>query len=88
MLARARSVVPHLRANIVFDPDTTSPHRRLVQTPLPLLVPVNTGDSLPEYVPIPPEPIGQSRLKRSDVKIEDAPFIPALGLFRYKPIYR
>jgi len=88
ILARARSVVPHLRANIVFDQNTVTPHRRLVQTPLPLLVPVQVNESLPEFVPIPPEPVGQSRLKRSDVKIEDSPFIPALGLYRYKTMYR
>ena len=86
-LARARPVVPHLRANIVFDSDV-SPQRRLVQTPLPLLVPVQPGETLPEFVPIPPEPIGQERLKRSDVKIEDTPFIPLLGIYRYKALFR
>ena len=88
ILARARSVVPHLRANIVFDPNTVTPHRRLIQTPLPLLVPLLPGENLPEFVPIPPEPIGQDRLKRSDVKIDDTPFIPMLGIYRYKEMYR
>ena len=86
-LARARPVVPHLRANIVFDANF-NPQRRLVQTPLPVLVPVKPNQTLPEFVPIPPDPIGQERLKRSDVKIEDTPFIPLLGIYRYKEPFR
>lgn len=86
-LARARSVVPHLRANVVFD-DSVTPKRRLVQTPLPLLIPLRTGESLPEFIPIAPQPMGQERLKRSDIKIEETPFIESLGIYRYKEAFR
>lgn len=83
-LARIRPVRPHLRANILFEHD----ERRLVQTPLPLLVPLYPGETLPEFVPIPPEPIGNNRLRRSDVRIEDEPFIVLLHIHRYQARYR
>ncbi|MDX1605423.1 MAG: hypothetical protein R3202_04470 [Candidatus Competibacterales bacterium] len=84
ILARIRPVCPHLRANILFADDS----RRLVQTPLPLLVPLRPGEDLPEFVPVPPEPTGHSRLRRSDVRIEDEPFLALVQVHRYKPRYR
>ncbi len=83
-LARIRPVRPHLRANIVFEND----ERRLVQTPLPVLIPLHPDEPLPDFVPIPPEPVGSQRLRRSDVRIEDEPFIALLNIHRYKARYR
>ncbi len=86
-LARIRPVCPHLRANIVYD-ESIEPQRRLVQTPLPLLVPLPVGDDLPAFVPVPPEPVGQERLRRSDVRLEDEAFLPSLRIHRYHERYR
>jgi hypothetical protein len=88
MLARVRTVVPHLRANLVFEDGTGGIQRRLMQTPLPLLVPLAPPQPLPEFVPIPAEPVGQIRLRRSDVRIEDEPFLPSIRIHRYKTAYR
>lgn len=87
-LARVRSVCPHLRANIVFATETADVERRLMQAPLPIVVPLTVNQSLPEFVPIPPEPIAGARLKRSDVRIEDEVFLPLLRIHRYKEVYR
>lgn len=89
VLARVRSVCPHLRANIVFEHDDGQVERRLMQAPLPILIAQRSPrDPLPEYVPIPPEPVGARRLKRSDVRIEDDAFLPLIRIHRYKEAYR
>lgn len=86
-LARVRPVCPHLRANVVFDTGGET-ERRLVQTPLPLLVPLQAGEDLPEFVPVPPHPVGADRLRRSDVRLEDEPFLVSLRVYRYRERYR
>ena len=83
ILARVRSVSPHLRANIVFAKPDQPLERRLMQAPLPILIPLADSERLPDFVPIPPEPVGQVRLKRSDVKIDPEPFLPLIRLHRY-----
>lgn len=88
ILARVRSTSPHLRANVVYQNPDDGLERRLVQAPLPILIPLAAGEPLPEFVPIPPEPTGQVRLKRSDVRIEDEPFLPLIRLHRYQQAYR
>lgn len=88
MLARVRSTSPHLRANILLQDDDESLQRSLVQAPLPIMIPLAPGEPLPSFVPIPPEPSGQVRLKRSDVRIEEEPFLPLLRIHRYQPMYR
>jgi hypothetical protein len=87
-LARVRSICPHLRANLVFEGADGSVQRRLMQTPLPLLVPLAPGERLPDFVPIAPEPIGSLRLQRSDVRIEDDVFLPSIRAYRYRARYR
>jgi hypothetical protein len=85
MLARVRSVCPHLRANIVFaDSEGLGVRRRLMQTPLPVLVPLQPGERLPDFVPIAPEPLDTPRLRRTDVRIEDEPFLPSVRIHRYR----
>lgn len=86
-LARVRPVCPHLRANVVFE-DGGENERRLVQTPLPLLVPLRPGEDLPAFVPVAPHPTGTDRLRRSDVRLEDEPFLASLKVYRYRERYR
>lgn len=89
MLARVRSVCPHLRANIVFAaPEGSGVLRRLMQTPLPILLPLQPGEPLPEFVPVAPELLTNPRLRRADVRIEDEPFLPVIRIHRYRPPYR
>lgn len=89
MLARVRSVCPHLRANIVFaTPDASGVQRRLMQTPLPVLVPLRPGERLPDFVPVTPEPLDTPRLRRADVRIEDEPFLPSIRVHRYRSSLR
>lgn len=87
-LARMRRICPHLRANLVFEGADGSVQRRLMQTPLPILVPLAPGEQLPDFVPIAPEPIGSLRLQRSDVRIEDEVFLPSIRAYRYRLRYR
>ncbi|MGF1526352.1 MAG: DNA replication terminus site-binding protein [Candidatus Competibacterales bacterium] len=87
MLARVRRVCPHVRANIVFPADHDPP-RRLIQAPLPLLLPLAPGEPLPEFVPVPVEPTPTPRLQRSDVRLEEEAFLPSVRVHRYRPAYR
>lgn len=89
VLARVRSVCPHLRANLVFAAsDHSGVRRRLMQAPLPILVPLPSGQSLPEFAPVAPEPPVSPRLRRADVRIEDEPFLPSVRIHRYRFPYR
>lgn len=89
MLARVRGVCPHLRANIVFaDHQGTGVRRRLMQVPLPVLIPLRHDERLPEFVPVAPEPVASPRLRRADVRIEDEPFLPSIRIHRYRCVYR
>lgn len=89
-LARVRGVCPHLRANIVFADleQGGGVLRRLMQTPLPILVPLQRGERLPEFVAVTPEPLLNPRLRRADVRIEDEPFLPSIRVYRYREFYR
>jgi len=88
VLARVRRVCPHLRANLVFAGPGGQVNRRLMQTPLPILIPLQAGERLPEFVPIAPEPVGNLRLQRSDVRIEEDVFLPSIRAYRYRERYR
>lgn len=89
MLARVRSVCPHLRANLVFAVNGGSGvRRRLMQTPLPILVPLLLDQPLPEFVPVALEPPVGLRLRRTDVRIEDEPLLPSVRIHRYRLPYR
>lgn len=89
MLARVRGVCPHLRANLVFvAQDGPGARRRLMQAPLPILVPLQAGHPLPDFVPVAPEPPVAPRLRRADVRIEDEPLLPSVRIHRYRSAYR
>ena len=88
VLARVRTVCPHLRANIVFKNRKNTLDRRLIQAPLPIVVPLKRGERLPEFIPIPPALVGNPRLQRSDVRIEDDVFLPTIRIFRYRQAFR
>ena len=88
VLARVRTVCPHLRANVVFESKNSDLERRLIQAPLPIIVPLKPGERLPEFIPIPPTPVGNLRLQRSDVRIEDDVFLPTIRIFRYRQPFR
>ncbi|MBK8183470.1 MAG: hypothetical protein IPK63_11565 [Candidatus Competibacteraceae bacterium] len=90
VLARIRSVCPHLRANLVFPSSdgASAPPRRLMQTPLPVLIALRPGEPLPEFVPVATEPPASLRLRRADVRIEDEPFLPSVRIHRYRASYR
>ncbi len=89
ILARVRSVCPHLRANIVFiDQGKIGVSRRLMQAPLPILVPLLPGEPLPEFVAVAAEPPVSPRLRRADVRIEDKAFLPSIRVHRYRDFCR
>lgn len=89
ILAQVRSVCPHLRANLVFaSGNGLGVRRRLMQTPLPVLVPLRPGQALPDFVPVSSEPPVSPRLRRADVRIEDEPFLPSVRIHRYRLPYR
>jgi hypothetical protein len=88
ILARARSVSPHLRANVVFGANHRGTKRRLMQAPLPIMVPLTPTESLPDFVPVDPKPMAGSRLQRSDVRIEEEMFLPSIRVYRYREPYR
>lgn len=90
MLARVRGVCPHLRANLVFavEEGSSTVQRRLMQAPLPILVPLRRGERLPEFVAVAPDPPTAPRLRRADIRIEDEPFLPSVRIHRYRDPYR
>jgi len=84
VLARVRTVCPHLRANIVFISDNNKLKRRLIQAPIPIAVYLRPGEQLPDFVPVDLEPTGGRRLQRSDMRLEDEAFLPSVRVFRYR----
>lgn len=88
ILARVRTVCPHLRANIVFMNDNNELKRRLIQAPIPIAVHLRAGEPLPDFVPVDSEPTAVRRLQRSDMRLEDEAFLPSLRVFRYREASR
>ena len=79
-LARVQKQAPVLRANAVFADN----QRRSLNVSLPLMFPNEAKKNLPDFN-IPPlqPPSERQRLIRSDVKIEDDPFLPSIRVHRY-----
>lgn len=79
-LARVQNQAPVLRANMVF----TDKKRRSMNVSLPLMFPSEGKRILPTFNLPPVEPPKQrQRLVRSDIKIEDDPFLPSIRVHRY-----
>lgn len=74
-LAIARPVQEHIRANVVFE----NGRRKMINAPLPVVLP---GSVLPKIRPLPEAQ--DSRRRRRDAKLEEAPLIPELHLYAYR----
>ncbi|MFK5893925.1 MAG: hypothetical protein QM504_11955 [Pseudomonadota bacterium] len=77
-LARVKKVVPHLRANITYlEGDVTK--RKMVST---ATVIVSQDEKLPR-IRWPEKDMRNTRLSRSDIKLNPEPIIKALGIYTY-----
>lgn len=97
-LAQVQTQVPIMRANAVW-PVCTGDYtatdgqkltnmqwlRKARNVPLPLLIPMVTGDALPVFSqPSLTPPKKRSRAIRSDILIDDTPLLPSLRIHCYK----
>lgn len=101
-VAQMRVLAPNLVANLVFVDGhetvertrggRTAPARReivrrqLIHVHLPILFPLAPGETLPRHPLAAPEPRAGGRLARADRQIEDEPLLPALRIYRYRPL--
>ncbi len=77
-LVRVKKVAPHLRANITFfEGDLIT--RKIITTPT---VVISQDTSLPR-IRWPDKEMKNTRLTRSDVKLNPVPIIKALGIYTY-----
>jgi hypothetical protein len=82
-LAIVQELAPHLRANLVFKEAETQ-QRQMIKGPLPLFFPCTPETPRPHFSPpVPKQHKDDSRSKRSDIKIDPTPFIPAIRAHRY-----
>jgi hypothetical protein len=79
-LAIVQDLAPHLRANIVWE----NKQRCMVKGPVPIFFPLTTGEEFPIFI-TPTEKKGKNKDKplRSDVKIEEKAFLPAIRAHKY-----
>ena len=79
-LAIVQDLAPHLRANIVWD----NKKRSMVKGPVPIFFPLNPGEDFPIFI-MPTEKKGKNKEKplRSDVKLEEKPFLSAIRAHKY-----
>jgi hypothetical protein len=82
-LAIVQELAPHLRANIVFGKEASF-QRTMIKAPIPIFFPATSQSALPKFSP-PKEKSGknESRSKRSDIKLDPIPFLPAIRAHRY-----
>ncbi len=86
--ARIRPVRPHLRANVMYPSAEGSTFRKLIQTPVPVILPLSIHQPLPDYLDAPADPPMIQRNQRRDARIENEPFLPSLRIHRYRSPYR
>lgn len=82
-LAQVQSQAPLLRANVRFQDGS----RKAFNVALPIVCPRpdEPARSLPEVIePNATPPAQRERARRSDQKLEDEPFVPALRVYRYR----
>ena len=84
-LAQVQNQAPLMRANLFFaEPLADGRERRALNVALPLFIPSPDG-RLPHHNA--PQPVPQekrTRAKRSDERLEEAPFLPSLRVYRYR----
>ncbi len=82
-LAIVQELAPHLRANIVYSIDDKI-HRSMIKGPIPIFFPCTPETPFPQFKP----PVkkcdkDQNRSKRSDVRLDPNPYLPAIRAHRY-----
>lgn len=87
-LAMAKQSALHIRANLLFVDATGGNARRQVRAHMPLFFAYRQNPVIPPFAP-PKESSARDprRLRRSDIKLEDTPFLPTLNVYRYLPAY-
>lgn len=84
-LAQIQEQVPVIRANFAWKQPDDSWQRSARNCPLPILVPLENGQALPEFNTLPDEPPEKrERALRSDSKIDPEPFLPSLRVHLYR----
>lgn len=84
-LAQVQRQAPIMRANTVYETPTVDlKTRRMFSISMPLFVPLEAGELLPEITaPETSPPTERVRPIRSDVRLESEPFLPSLHIYRY-----
>lgn len=86
-LAIIQELAPHLRANILTNDDNGDYKRFMIKGSMPIFYVHESNKTLPKFnFPDDSKKIKTNdsvRKKRNDIKIEDAPFLPALHAHRY-----
>ncbi|MFM8454821.1 MAG: DNA replication terminus site-binding family protein [Gammaproteobacteria bacterium] len=88
-LAIVQELAPHLRANLLFTEAGIGPlgtKRLMIKGPMPIFyLAESVYDPLPDFKPprIKTEK-NPDRLKRSDTRLSEAPFLPAIRAYRYE----
>lgn len=82
-LAIVQELAPHLRANVVFSKDNVV-QRMMIKGPIPILFPCDSQTPYPQFTP-PSKKCerDQNRSRRSDVRLDPIPFLPAIRAHRY-----
>lgn len=84
-LAQVQSQAPLMRANLFFREPLDDGHlRRAMNVALPMFLPARDG-RLPDHnqPPLRP-PERRTRARRSDERLEEAPLLPSLRVYRYR----
>lgn len=82
-LAQVQEQKPLVRANFAWRVSENTWRRSARNCPLPILLPLDNGQTLPKLKEPTPEPPERSRSVRSDRIIEDTPFLPSIRVHRY-----
>lgn len=84
-LAQIQDQVPVIRANFAWRQTDDSWERSARNCPLPILIPLEDSETLPEFNILPDEPPEKrERALRSDSKIDPEPFLPSLRVHLYR----
>ncbi|MCX8050134.1 MAG: DNA replication terminus site-binding protein, partial [Methylohalobius sp.] len=84
-IAIVQDLKPHIKANVCWvkrDVGDKEVIRKLISAALPILIPLDAGESLPEHSAAYPDE-RKPRKSRADTKIEAEPFLPSIRGHRY-----